>query len=164
MSETQNDTLITRDSLVTLHYEVRIEDDTVVDSTFDGEPMQFRMGDGQLLPNLEDCLLGLPVGEKTRILIPASEGFGFRTTEAIQDMPRADFPAEIVPEPRLVIEFQTPNGQSVPGMVLDVDDETVRVDFNHPLAGHNIQFIVNILAVENPADEEEGEQAGASGA
>jgi len=129
MSETK----ITRESLVTLHYEVLLADNTVVD--------------------LEDCLLGLPVGEQTRILIPASEGFGYRTTEAIQNMPRSDFPPDLVPKPQQIIEFQTPTGESVPGMVLEVTDETVQVDFNHPLAGHDIQFIVHILDVKNPQDE-----------
>ncbi|MGC9456609.1 MAG: FKBP-type peptidyl-prolyl cis-trans isomerase [Halothiobacillaceae bacterium] len=150
-----NEARIDRHSRVTLHYEVQIEDGTVVDSTFEAEPLSFAMGDGQLLPNLEDCLLGLTEGEQTRILIPASEGFGYRTTEAIHDVPRADFPEGLDPQPQQVIDFQTPTGESVPGMVVEAGEDTVRVDFNHPLSGHDIQFIVHVLSVEGPTAEAE---------
>ncbi|MFP4154598.1 MAG: FKBP-type peptidyl-prolyl cis-trans isomerase [Halothiobacillaceae bacterium] len=147
---------IDRHSRVTLHYELQIGDGTVVDSTFGSEPLVFAMGDGQLLPNLEDCLIGLAEGEQTRILIPASEGFGYRSTEAIHDLPRSDFPEGLDPQPQQVIDFATPTGDSVPGMVIEVGDETVRVDFNHPLSGHDIQFVVHILAVSQPDPEQAG--------
>ncbi|MDD3609615.1 MAG: FKBP-type peptidyl-prolyl cis-trans isomerase [Halothiobacillaceae bacterium] len=140
--------LIDRDSRVTLHYELRLTDGLLADATPEGEPLHFQMGDGTLMPLLEDCLIGLPEGEATRILLPPDEGFGHRSTDNIHVMPREDFPEDFRPEPGQVIDFSTPTGESVPGIVLAVESDEVTVDFNHPLSGHVVQFIVKVLKVE----------------
>ena len=145
--------VIARGALVTLHYEIRLADDRVVDSTFESEPMQFVVGDGSLDPRLEESLLGLPEGERTRILLTPEFAFGSPDPEMVHELPRAEVPNDLALSVDDLVEFNLPNGDTVAGTVRAINEETLLVDFNHPLAGMNIQFIVNVLAVEPPAQE-----------
>jgi FKBP-type peptidyl-prolyl cis-trans isomerase SlpA len=146
---------VAKDSEVTLHYEIRLPDDRVVDSSFGDEPFTVTLGGGAFEPRLEEALIGLPLGEFTRILLTPEHAFGMPDPGNVHTMPRARFPEDMQLEPQLVIEFDLPNGESVPGTVTAVTEEAVTVDFNHPLAGRNIQFIVQVLAIDGrlaPAD------------
>jgi len=146
---------VAKDSEVTLNYEIRLPDDRVVDSTFDDEPFTVKLGSGAFEPRLEEALVGLPLGEYTRILLTPQFAFGMPDPNNVHTMPRGRFPEDMTLEPQLVIEFDLPNGDAVPGTVTAVTEDAVTVDFNHPLAGQNIQFIVQVLAVDGapaPAD------------
>lgn len=145
--------VIVRGATVTLHYEIRFADDRVADSTFESEPMQFVVGDGCLDARLEESLLGLPQGERTRILLTPEYAFGDPDPELVHALPRADVPNDLNLSVDDLVEFNLPNGEVVAGTVRAIDEETLRVDFNHPLAGMNIQFIVHVLAVEPPPSE-----------
>ncbi len=136
---------------VTLNYEIRLPDDRVVDSTFETEPFSFTVGDGSFEPTLEESLLGLTEGEQTRILLTPEFAFGPRDPELVLEMSRSHFPADMPLVVDHLVEFNLPTGEPVAGQVLAVGDDTVTVDFNHPLAGHNIQFIVHILSIEEKA-------------
>ncbi len=145
--------MIGRRSRVTMHFELGIAGGPVADSTFDDDPITFRMGDGTLVEGLEMALLGLHEGEEHAVEIEPALAFGYRDPGNVHDLPRKDFPADIEPEPGLVIDFATPTGDSVPGTVVEVGEGVVKVDFSHPLAGHEVAFRVKILEIENPADE-----------
>lgn len=144
--------VITRGAQVTLHYEIRLADDRVVDSTFDAEPVQFVVGDGNLAPRLEESLLGLPEGEQTRILLTPEFAFGDPDPELVHELPRADVPGNLSFHVDDLVEFNLPNGDIVAGMVRAINEDTLLVDFNHPLAGMNIQFIVHVLSVLSPTE------------
>lgn len=150
MAESDKDTLpvIARGERVTINYEIRLPDDRVVDSTFETEPFSFTVGDGSFDDKLEESLLGLPLGEQTRILLTPEYGFGQRSAELVHELPRSHFPADMLPVPDQVIEFTLPTGEPVAGTVVAANEETVTVDFNHPLAGHNIQLIVHVLEID----------------
>jgi FKBP-type peptidyl-prolyl cis-trans isomerase SlpA len=152
MSDAKSDLpTIGRHSEVTIHYEIRLPDDRVVDSSFDDEPFTVTLGSGAFEPRLEEALIGLPLGEFTRILLTPEHAFGMPDPGNVHTMPRGRFPEDMPLEPQLVIEFDLPNGESVPGTVTAVTEEAVTVDFNHPLAGRNIQLIVQVLAVDGQA-------------
>ena len=154
-AETTDLPTVDKDSEVTIHYEIRLPDDRVVDSTFDDEPFTVQLGSGAFEPRLEEALVGLPLGEYTRILLTPQFAFGMPDPGNVHTMPRNRFPADMNLEPQLVIEFDLPNGESVPGTVTAVTEDAVTVDFNHPLAGQNIQFVVQVLAIDGrqaPAD------------
>ena len=138
---------ITSESKVVMHYRITLEDGTEADSSFGGEPMQFQMGDGTLSEGLEAALLGLSVGSRESLDLSPEQAFGYPDTTNIHEMPRSDFPEEITLEPGVIIGFDTPSGDEIPGMVLEVDEDRVKVDFNHPLAGHSLKFEVEILKV-----------------
>ena len=136
-------------SKVTMHFSLSLEDGTVVDSTFDtDEPLTFTMGDGTLIDGLEHAIYGLKAGDQQSINIPPESGFGYRDEDAIQSLKREEFSDQMELKPGLVIEFDTPAGIKVPGIVMEIKDDTVVVDFSHPLAGHTVLFNVKILAVQ----------------
>lgn len=138
-------------SRVRLLFSLRLEDGTEVDGTGDGEPMEFVMGDGSMSAGLEMALLGMQLGDHETVVIgPDLSGFGVRSDDAIQELPRSDFPADMELEPGLIVAFETPTGDEVPGAIRAVEGDRVTVDLNHPLAGHELTFEVEIRAVQPP--------------
>lgn len=137
-------------SQVTMHFKLTLEDGTLVDQTTDNEPLSFSMGEDDLIEGLKLALLDLQAGDKQTLRIPPETGFGFRDPEAITPIPLTDFPDDIVPKPGRIIGFNLPGGEEVAGAVLNIDDDQVEVDFNHPCAGHEVTFSVHILDVQNP--------------
>jgi FKBP-type peptidyl-prolyl cis-trans isomerase SlpA len=135
-------------SRVTLHYTLSLADDTVVDSTREAEPITFQIGSGALIEILERHLVGLRTGEQRRFEISAAESQQPASPEAIQVMARSDFPADLAIETGQVLGFVMPSGEEVPGLIVSISDTEVVVDFSHPLAGRDLIFDVEILAVE----------------
>ena len=134
-------------STVTLHLSLMLEDGTVAESTFDAEPLTFTMGDGTLVHGLELGLYGLRPGDSQRLTLYPEQAFGLRDPGKVHRLPRADFGADIELEPGLIVGFETPEGEELPGAVVSLDADSVEVDFNHPLAGRNIIFDVEIIDV-----------------
>ena len=134
-------------STVTLHLSLTLEDGTVAESTFEDEPLTLTMGDGSLAEGLELGLYGLRPGDTQRLELYPEQAFGLRDPGKVHQLPRADFDAEMVLEPGLVIGFNTPGGEELSGTILAFDDATVEVDFNHPLAGRVVIFDVEVIAV-----------------
>ena len=141
---------IGENSKVVMHYRISLEDGTVADSTWeDNEPIAFAVGDGNLLPGLEQSLFGLSAGAREQFQLSPEQGFGYKDTANIHDLPRDDFDPQMPLEPGMVIGFSLPNGEELPGMVLEVAEAFVRVDFNHPFSGHELNIEVEILSVDN---------------
>ncbi len=132
---------------VELHFAVKLADNTVVDSTFDGKPATFVVGDGNFLPGFEKAILGFAPGTKDELLLSADQGFGEVVSDNVRKIVRHQFPVSMDLTEGLVISFSGPGGNQLPGVVKQVGDETVEVDFNHPLAGRNLIFEVEILNV-----------------
>ena len=143
-------------STVTLHLSLALEDGQVAESTFDGEPHTFTVGDGSLLPGLELALYGLRPGDTQHLVLHPAQAFGLRDPARIHTMSRAAFADDISLEPGLIIGFTDTGGEEIPGTVLSVTDTAVEVDFNHPLAGHAITFDVEIIAVI-PGDSDDAD-------
>ena len=136
---------------VTLNFSLALETGEEVDSNFGGDPVSFVMGDGSLLPGFERRLLGMRPGDEAEFRIPPDEGFGEPQDDNIQSIPRTDFDAEAPLEPGMLFTFADAAGGEVPGMITEVSDDKVTVDFNHPLSGRTIHFKVRIAHVE-PAE------------
>jgi FKBP-type peptidyl-prolyl cis-trans isomerase SlpA len=137
---------------ITLHFALSIVDGDVVDSTFDAKPATFIFGDGSLLPSVEAKLLGLTAGVSESYSLAPEEAFGQRNPANIQRFPRSQFAADMALEKGLVISFADAARAELPGVVSEVTDESVMVDFNHPLAGLNLLFRVEILKVSAQSD------------
>lgn len=136
-----------------MHYSVTLDDGTVADTSRDDEPLRFVIGDGSLIDTLERRLYGLCAGDKRTFRLAPHEAFGFSDMDNVHRLPRADFPDDLPLEPGTIIGFDTPSGEEVPGTLQEVGEEEVVVDFNHPLAGYEITFDVDILEVgERPAE------------
>ena len=135
-------------SEVVMHFTLSLADGTVADSTREGEPLRFVMGDGTLIEGLELVLYGLKAGDRQCLSIEPRDAFGFPDEENIHTMPRNEFPTEMQLEPGMIIGFNTPSGEEVPGAIQEIKGDKVVVDFNHPLAGHEVIFDVEILEVK----------------
>lgn len=140
---------------VTMHYRLSLPDGTIADETEEGDALTFTMGDGTLIQGLELALLGLKEGEKQCLAIDPRDAFGFADDENVHSMPRSEFADDMNIEPGMIVAFSTPAGQEVPGTIKEISDDTVTVDFNHPLAGFEVTFDVEILAIK-PAKEQGG--------
>jgi len=129
-----------------IHYKLSHANGTLVDEAWD-EPLLFEIGDGQLDPCLERCVLDAKLGELQTFLLSSSEAFGDSFDEAFQVMQRSDFPADIKLELDAAVEFNTPTGDAYVGCVDSIDGEAIRVNFNHPLSGADVSFQVKILDI-----------------
>lgn len=134
-------------STVTLHLALTLEDGSVAETTFDDEPLTFTMGDGTLVRGLELALYGLRPGDTQRLALYPEQAFGLHDPERVHRMPRKDFPADIELTPGNIIAFDTQDGEEIAGTLLSLDEQTVEVDLNHPLAGRRIIFDVEIIDV-----------------
>jgi len=135
-------------SEVLMHFTLSLADGTVADSTDEDAPLRFVMGDGTLIEGLELVLYGLKPGDRQCLSIDPRDAFGFPDEENIHTMPRSEFPADMQLEAGLIISFTTPSGEEVPGGIQALKEDEVVVDFNHPLAGHEIIFDVEILEIK----------------
>jgi FKBP-type peptidyl-prolyl cis-trans isomerase SlpA len=146
---------INRTSLVTLHYRLGLTDDSILEDTFDEEPMIVQLGDGQIANGLELSLIGLEVDEVQTVDIGPELAFGYSDETLLRSMPRSEFNPDIELEEGLIIEFSTTEGNSLPGTILGFDDQQVQVDLNHPLAGQTVRYRVKIIDVVNVEENRE---------
>ena len=130
---------------VTLHFSLVLEDGHIIDSNFESEPATFSVGDGNLLPGFESTLIGLVNGDEREFTIPPEQAFGQHNPQNVQAVERGNFDQEEL-ELGAVFSFQNGDGE-LPGVIVDVDDNEVMIDFNHPLAGKNIIFQVKIIDI-----------------
>ena len=147
---------ISPESTVTLHLSLTLKDGTVAESTFDGEPLVFTMGDGSLVEGLELGLYGLRAGDRQRLELYPEQHFGLHDPAKVHQMPRSEFGVDITLEPGVIVGFDTPAGEELSGTVISLGEATVEVDFNHPLAGRTVTFDVEIIDVV-PADADDSD-------
>ena len=136
-------------SLVLLHYSIALTDGTIIESSFDDDPIEITMGHDDLTDGMELAVYGLKEGDSQTLTLTAEQGFGLRDEDNINDMPLSDFPEDLLPEVGLSYSFEASDDEEIPGTVLSVKNDIVEVDFNHPLAGLEIVFTVDILGVNN---------------
>lgn len=142
-------TRIVPGSRVTLHFSLLLPDGQEFDTTRNGEPATFQMGDGNLLPGFEEALLGMRAGDAGQLELAPEQAFGEHNPANVRLLERSRF-AGMELEEGLVVSFSAADGE-LPGVVLAVYEDTVKVDFNHPLSGKPIIFDVAIVAVEPAA-------------
>ena len=130
---------------VKLKFTLALEEGEEVDST-GNEPAEFQVGDGSLPPGFERRLFGLTTGARRLFRLPPEEAFGNHDPGRLQVLPRHNF-ANMELQEGLVIGFADPSGGEVPGMVVALSPENVTIDFNHPMAGRQVTFAVEIVQV-----------------
>ncbi len=138
----QNDT-------VKVHYTGKLTDGQVFDSSVErGEPIEFTMGEGQLIPGFENGLIDMKVNEKKTINISKEEAYGEPREELIQEVPKSQLPEEIKPEVGMGLVSKSPDGQEMNLVVKEVKDESIVVDGNHPLAGKDLVFDLEVVEIK----------------
>lgn len=135
-------------SKITLHFALRLADGSVIDSTFEKSPATFEMGDGSLLAGFERALLGLHEGDKVTKTISVENAFGPRNEQNLQEFDRNQFGPEIDLQIGTMLSFADAQKNELPGVIYRIEEDQVIIDFNHPLAGREILFDVEIISVE----------------
>ena len=141
---------ISENSEVIFHFSIKLEDGSASDSTkVHNKPAKLVMGDGSLTANFEKCLLGLSAGDEKSFKLAPEDAFGMPNPDNIYYVDRTKFGADTPAEVGAIIAFTQPDGTDLPGLIREVAGDSVTVDFNHPLAGQNVEFEVEILEVRN---------------
>lgn len=140
---------------VEVHYTLHVEgpEGEVVEQTVDGEPLSFVYGEDPMLPKFEQAIVGLSAGEKFKVAIACADAYGQEDEELFMEFPKSEFVGddgewddELFAEGE-VVPMNTPDGQTVQGVVSEVKLNSIIIDFNHPLAGENLYFEGEILSV-----------------
>ncbi|GHA21184.1 peptidyl-prolyl cis-trans isomerase [Devosia pacifica] len=136
---------------VRINYTGRLTDGTEFDSSAGREPLEFTLGAGQVIPGLEKHIDGMEVGAKDTVTIPSDAAYGPHRPEAIQTVERASVPENVPLDIGAQLQARTPDGQTVPLTVVGVDESSVQLDANHPLAGKDLVFDVELVEIVNAA-------------
>ncbi|MBF9038863.1 peptidylprolyl isomerase [Rhodobacterales bacterium LSUCC0246] len=132
---------------VAIHYTGTLADSSQFDSSEGRDPLRFTLGSGQIIAGLDAAITGMSQGEKKSVTIAAAEAYGDHRPDAVQAVPRAQIPAEIPLEVGGGLQVQTPDGQTIPVTVTSVTDEEVTLDANHPLAGKDLTFALELVEI-----------------
>lgn len=133
---------------VRINYTGTLNDGQQFDSSEGREPLEFVVGSGQIIKGLDAAIPGMAVGDTKDVNVPCAEAYGAHNPEAKQAVPREQIPAEIPLEVGTQLQMQTPQGQVVPVTVAEVTEAEVTLDANHPLAGQDLNFAIEIVGID----------------
>lgn len=139
--------------VVSMEYTLRV-DNEVIDSSIGQEPLEFLAGHGNIISGLEREMIGMKVGDSKDVIVTPSDGYGEYDEEAFMDVPRGEFPQDMPVEEGLELTVRDDSGQARYARVDNVEGETVRLNFNHPLAGDELHFNVKVVGLREPTEEE----------
>jgi FKBP-type peptidyl-prolyl cis-trans isomerase SlyD len=119
-----------------------------VENTHGKEPLEFMVGGGNVIPGLENQMLGMKVGDEKKIIVAPQEAYGIVDPAAFKEVPKSSMPTDAELKPGLVVEVEDPQGGFFPGVVWEVREESVVINFNHPLAGQTLEFDVRVVDIQ----------------
>ena len=131
---------------VKVHYSGTLADGTVFDSSEGRDPISFEVGSGQVIPGFDHAIAGMEVGQTDTIHIPCAEAYGDTREEMVGQVPRSELPSDLEPEIDMVLSMQSPEGE-MPVRIVEVAEDTVTLDANHPLAGQDLTFELTLVEV-----------------
>jgi len=139
---------------VKIHFTGKLEDGTVFSSTASREPLEFELGEGRIIPGVEKAVEGMNVGESKTVKVPPEQAYGQHQAELVEEVSREQFPEGI--EPQVGQKFEVPQsdeqGQAMVVRVVNVSESTVTLDANHPLAGRDLTFDLELLEIPSKTE------------
>ncbi len=134
---------------VSVHYRGTLNDGTEFDSSHSrGEPLSFQVGSGEMINGFDAALPGMAVGETKNITLTPGQAYGDPNPDAIADVPKEQFPADFNFQVNAMVQGQNDMGQPVVGTINEVKDSTVTIDFNHPMAGKDLNFEIQLVSID----------------
>jgi len=133
---------------VKVYYTGTLEDGTVFDSSKERDPLQFTLGKGQLIKGFEEAVIGMSIGETKSVKIPSDEAYGSHREDLLLKFNKSDFPPDIEPKGGLVINLVSPDGRNLLATITEISGDSVTLDANHPLAGKDLTFNIDLVEVE----------------
>lgn len=132
---------------VKVHYTGKLKDGTVFDSSAERDPLEFELGAKQMIPGFENAVEGMNLEENKTVTIPSDEAYGPHREDMIVDVPREQIPEHIEPEVGKGLQIRQQDGRNLSVTIAEVTDDTVRLDGNHPLAGQDLTFDIQLVAI-----------------
>ncbi|MBW0161695.1 MAG: peptidylprolyl isomerase [Sediminibacterium sp. Gen4] len=132
---------------VKVHYHGKLTNGTTFDSSAGREPLEFEVGSGMVIPGFDDGVTGMVIGDKKTIHIPADQAYGQKEEHMIMEFPRDRFPADMVPEVGMQLNMSNGSGQNFPVVITEVREAVVVLDANHPLAGEDLIFDLELVSI-----------------
>lgn len=132
---------------VKVHYHGKLTNGETFDTSEGRDPLEFTAGTGQVIKGFDDALIDMTVGEKKTVHIPVDEAYGARREDMIVEYPRNEFPDEMTPEVGMQLNMSDNQGNNFPVVITEVQDELVILDANHPLAGQDLIFDLEVIAI-----------------
>ncbi len=136
---------------VKVHYTGKLtEDGTVFDSSEDREPLEFTLGEGQLIPGFEEAVIGMEEGDDTTVEIASEDAYGERREDLELEVAKDDLPDEVDPQVGMQLQMQQQeDGRAIPVQITAVEDDYVKLDANHPLAGKDLTFDIELVELKS---------------
>ncbi|HEB75413.1 MAG TPA: peptidylprolyl isomerase [Nitrospirae bacterium] len=132
---------------VRVHYSGFLDDGTVFDSSLDREPFEFTLGQGMVIPGFEDAVVGMDVGETKTVNIPSERAYGPYRDELLVSVERSQVPPDIEPDLGMELQIRTPEGTVTNVTITEMDEESITLDANHPLAGKDLIFEIKLVEI-----------------
>ena len=132
---------------VRVHYTGTLEDGTTFDSSEGRDPLEFTLGENQVIPGFEQAVCGLNVGEEKSVTIPPEEAYGMPNPEMQTTLSKSQLPEGLEPEVGMMLQANAPDGSALSVKITGVDDDTISVDANHPLAGKTLTFAISLVEI-----------------
>ncbi len=132
---------------VRVHYTGRLQDGSIFDTSEGDEPLEFTLGQGQLIPGFEDAIIGMQVGDNKTVTIPVDEAYGPFREDLVLEVSRDELPDDVEPEAGMQLQSSQPDGSVIIFTITEVSDTTVKVDGNHPLAGQVLTFDIELVEI-----------------
>ena len=132
---------------VKVHYTGKLTDGTVFDSSLERDPLQFTVGAGQMIAGFDQAVNGMELSEKKTVTIPSNEAYGPVNDELFQQVPKSDLPDDMDPKVGQTLVATTPDGRQQQVLVAEVTEETITIDANHPLAGKDLIFDIELVEI-----------------
>lgn len=133
---------------VKVHYTGKLKDGTVFDSSKDRDPLEFKLGDGNMIPGFEKAITGMNTGDTVTAEIPADEAYGERRTDLVVEVPMEKVPNDITPEVGQKLTIKQPDGNQIPVVITETKSDSIVLDANHPLAGKDLVFEIELLDIK----------------
>lgn len=133
---------------VRVHYTGKLDNGQIFDSSVDKEPLEFQLGTGQIIPGFEKGVLDMKVSEKKTVTIPHTEAYGEVRKDLFQEVPKTELPPEIKPEEGMGLVAKNPDGTERQLRVAEVRDDSIIIDANHPLAGQDLIFDLELVEIK----------------
>jgi peptidylprolyl isomerase len=131
---------------VKVHYTGTLNNGEIFDTSKEREPLEFTLGKGQLIPGFEKAVLGLNVGDSTKVDIPSTEAYGEERSDLIINVPIDQLPEDVTPQIGMQLQVNQPDGQPIPVRITEIDETELTLNANHPLAGKDLTFEIELIA------------------
>jgi len=141
--------LVKEGDTITLHYKGTLDDGFVFDSSEGGQPLSFKVGEGQVIQGFDDGVRGMEVGGTRQINISPEQAYGDYHEELVTVVPRTAFPPDVTPAIGMAFDLELPSGETMPVRIIDLEGDEITLDANHLLAGEALHFDVLLVSINN---------------